>query len=156
MIRIESVWEYPRPPRLERCGERIRVAFGGHTIADSTGAIRVLETSHPPTFYIPPSDVRVEFLVPMTLRTWCEWKGQARYWTLRVGSAESAQAAWSYSEPTTAFAELRDHLAFYPARVDACYVGEEQVTRQAGDFYGGWITGNIRGPFKGGPGTLGW
>jgi uncharacterized protein (DUF427 family) len=156
MIGVESVWDYPRPPRLERCSERVRVAFAGRSIADSTSAFRVLETSHPPTFYIPPSDVRLEYLVPIRHRTWCEWKGQARYWTLRVSSAESTQAAWSYADPSRSFAEIRDHLAFYPARVDACYVGEEQVIEQAGDFYGGWITSNIRGPFKGEPGTRGW
>jgi uncharacterized protein (DUF427 family) len=156
MIVVESVWDYPRPPRLERCSERVRVVFAGRSIADSTTAFRVLETSHPPTFYIPPSDVRIELLVPTTHQTWCEWKGQAQYWMLRVGSEESPRAVWSYADPTRLFAEIRDHLAFYPARVDACYVGEEQVIKQAGDFYGGWITSNIRGPFKGGPGTLGW
>lgn len=139
MVGVESVWDYPRPPRLERCGERVRVVFAGRSIADSTTAFRVLE-----------------ILVPTTHPPWCEWKGQAQYWMLRVGSEESPRAAWSYADPTRSFAEIRDHLAFYPARVDACYVGEEQVVRQAGDFYGGWITSNIRGPFKGGPGSLGW
>ena len=152
----KSVWDYPRPPRLERCGHRIRVVFGGQTIAESGDAFRVLETSHPPAYYIPPSDVRFGFLLPSSRRTWCEWKGEAQYWNLRGDHVESANAAWSYSRPTQPFAAIRDCLAFYPTRVDACYVGDERVTAQEGDFYGGWITSNIRGPFKGGLGTFGW
>lgn len=153
---IESVWDYPRPPRLERCEHRVRVLFGGRTVVETTGAYRVLETSHPPTYYVPPSDVEFGFLVPAPSRSWCEWKGRARYWTLRVGNHESVDAAWSYPEPHGEFGAIRDYLAFYPARVDACYVGDERVRAQEGDFYGGWITRNIRGPFKGGAGTTGW
>jgi uncharacterized protein (DUF427 family) len=157
----ESVWEYPRPPRLERCQHRIRVVFGGQTVAESRNAYRVLETSHPPTYYIPPSyippsDVRSEFLLPSSRRSRCEWKGDAHYWTLRVGDCESVNAAWSYPSPTKAFAAIRNCLAFYPARVEACFVGDEQVRAQEGSFYGGWITSNVRGPCKGGVGTSSW
>jgi uncharacterized protein (DUF427 family) len=153
---IECVWDYPQPPRLARCQHSIRVFFGGQMIAESENVVRVLETSHPPTYYIPSADVRFEFLAPSSHRSWCEWKGQAHYWTLRVEDHESCNAAWSYPDPTRRFVAIRDHLAFYPTRVDACYVGAERVSPQEGDFYGGWITSNIRGPFKGGPGTLGW
>jgi len=152
----DSVWDYPRPPRLERCQHRIPVVFGGQTIADSRDAFRVLETSHPPTYYIPPSGVRFEVLVPSSRRTWCEWKGEAHYWNLRVDGIESANAAWSFPNPTPPFAAIRGCLAFYPSRVEACYVGDEKVRPQEGDFYGGWITSNICGPFKGAPGTSGW
>ncbi len=155
-VAVESVWDYPRPPRLEPCGLLIRVEFGGQTIAETHNAMRILETSHPPTYYIPPSDVQSEFLQPSQHRSWCEWKGRVRYWTLRVGDLERVNAAWSYPEPTEPFAPLRDHFAFYPACVDACYVGDERVMAQEGDVYGGWITSKIRGPFKGGAGTLGW
>jgi uncharacterized protein (DUF427 family) len=152
----ESVWDYPWPPRLERCQHRIRVVLGGKTIADSRNALRVLETTQPPTYYIPPSDVRSESLLRSSRRTLCEWKGEAHYWNLRGGTKESVDAAWSYPRPTKPFAALRDYVAFYPARVDACYVGDERVKAQEGDFYGGWITSNVRGPFKGRPGTSGW
>ena len=152
----ESVWDYPRPPRLEAMTARVRVVFNGVTVADTTGAYRVLETSHPPTVYIPPADVRMEFLHPTGQRSLCEWKGQARYFDLTVNDRTAAQAAWSYAAPTPGFATIRDYLAFYPARVDACYVDDELVQAQAGDFYGGWITANIVGPFKGAAGTWGW
>ncbi|MEM7022784.1 MAG: DUF427 domain-containing protein [Pseudomonadota bacterium] len=152
----ESVWDYPRPPRLERSVHPVRVMFAGKILADSRNAFRVLETSHPPTFYIHPADVNGSLLVPSKRRSWCEWKGRAVYWTLRAGDRESLDAGWSYPEPTAQFAAIRDHIAFYPGRVDACYVGDEQVHAQDGDFYGGWITSQIRGPFKGGPGTRGW
>ncbi len=155
-MRVESVWDYPRPPRLERCEARVRVEFGGQVIADSTKTSRALETSHPPTYYIPPADVRTDLLIPSPRRSWCEWKGRAQYWTVKVDQDESIAAAWSYPEPTEPFRALRDHLAFYPARVGACFVGDEQVIRQEGDFYGGWITSNLRGPFKAAAGTLGW
>jgi uncharacterized protein (DUF427 family) len=155
-VPTESVWDYPRPPRLERCRHKIRMVFGGQTGAETRNAYRVLESSHPPTYYIPLSDVRSEFLLPSSRRTWCEWKGEAHYCNLRGGTRESVDAAWSYPRPTKPFAAIRDYVAFYPARVDACDVGDERVKAQEGDFYGGWITSNVRGPFKGGPGTSGW
>jgi len=154
--RTESVWEYPRPPRLEPSSARVRIVFAGVTIADSTSALRILETSHPPTWYIPPADVRRELLDPAERRTFCEFKGQASYWTIRVGDRVSEDCAWSYSHPAHPYEALRDHFAFYASRVDACFVDDEQVQAQPGDFYGGWITSDVVGPFKGGPGTRGW
>ncbi|MCA9906695.1 MAG: DUF427 domain-containing protein [Anaerolineae bacterium] len=153
----ESVWDYPRPPRVEPVIERIRVIFNGEAIADTTRASRVLETSHPPVYYIPPEDIRMDLLTRVpAYQTYCEFKGTAVYWTLRVGDRVAANAAWSYPAPNAGYESLKDHLAFYAGRVDECYVGEERVQPQAGDFYGGWITSKIVGPFKGGPGTRGW
>ena len=152
----ESVWDYPRPPRAEPSTRRIRVVLGGVTVADTTRAIRVLETSHPPVYYIPAADVSREYLRPSRRRTYCEFKGQASYYDLVVGEREVRDAAWYYPDPNERFAALRDHVAFYPGRVDACFVDEEQVVAQEGDFYGGWLTSDIEGPFKGGPGTAGW
>ena len=152
----ESVWDYPRPPRLEPSAERIRVELSGEVIADSTKAFRVLETSHPPVYYIPISDISQQFLVPNSHRSFCEWKGVAGYYDLAVGSSLVRQAAWYYPKPSARFAEIANYLAFYPSKMEACYVGEDRVTPQAGDFYGGWITPKIVGPFKGGPGTRGW
>ena len=152
----ESVWDYPRPPRVEPVLERVRVEFNGETLADTTRALRMLETSHPPTYYIPKADIKMEFLSANSGRSFCEFKGEARYWDVRVGARASNAAAWSYPSPGPGYAELRDHFAFYAQRVDACFVGEERVQPQEGDFYGGWITAKITGPFKGGPGTRGW
>ena len=153
----ESVWDYPRPPRVEPVAERIRVIFNGETIVDTTRALRVLETSHPPAYYVPPGDVRMDLLAQVpNYQTYCEYKGAASYWTLRVGDRTSNNVGWSYAEPQPGYEALKDHLAFYASRVDACYVGDEQVQAQDGDFYGGWITSKIVGPFKGGPGTWGW
>jgi uncharacterized protein (DUF427 family) len=132
------------------------VVFGGVTVADTTHAIRVLETSHPPAYYVPPEDVRSEYLRPSRRRTYCEFKGQASYYDLVAGEREVRDAAWYYPDPNERFAAIRDHVAFYPGRVDACFVDEEEVVAQAGDFYGGWLTSDIEGPFKGGPGTAGW
>ncbi|MBI1296430.1 DUF427 domain-containing protein [bacterium] len=153
----ESVWDYPRPPRLEDVPQRIRVVFNGVTIADTTRAQRVLETSHPPTYYIPAEDVQMEYLqLSARGQSWCEWKGRAVYYDLEVGEREVAAVAWAYPKPTPGFVSIAGYVAFYAGKVDACYVGEEQVQSQAGDFYGGWVTSNIVGPFKGGPGTMGW
>lgn len=152
----ESVWDYPRPPRLEDCAERIKVVVDGVVIAESTQTKRVLETSHPPVYYIPPADIRIELLKPADGQSWCEWKGTARYFDATVGDRKIPNAAWAYPSPTRAFELIRDHLAFYPYLMDACFVGEEQVQAQAGGFYGGWITSKIVGPFKGEPGTRGW
>lgn len=153
----ESVWDYPRPPRLEKVSKHIRVEFGGQVIASTSGAYRVLETSHPPTYYLPPADINKDYLEAVPdFQTYCEFKGKASYWNLRVGQAISLTAGWSYPEPRPAFAPIKDYVAFYPSRVTACYVGDEQVQAQEGDFYGGWITSNIVGPFKGSAGTWGW
>lgn len=152
----ESVWDYPRPPRLEAAADRLRVVFAGGTIAETDNGYRVLETSHPPVYYFPPSDVRLDALIPVTGYSACEFKGLAQYWTLDVGGRRSERAAWSYPDPTAAFRAIANYLAFYASRVDACWVGDEQVRSQAGDFYGGWITSRLVGPFKGSPGTEGW
>ena len=152
----ESVWDYPRPPRLERVSERVRVELGGVELANTTRAFRVLETSHPPTYYLPPGDVRMDLLRPSSRATYCEWKGRAQYWTAKVDGRLVAEAAWSYPDPTSRFSELKDHLAFYCSKMDACYVGDEEAWAQEGDFYGGWITSRIVGPFKGAAGTWGW
>ena len=150
---MESVWDYPRPPRLEPCARRVRIVVDGDTIADSTRALRVLETSHPPTIYVPPGDFEPGALVPSRARrTMCEWKGLATYFDV----AGRADAGWGYPDPVPAYAALRDHVAVYPSRMDACLLDDELVQAQAGDFYGGWITTDLRGPFKGAPGTLGW
>jgi uncharacterized protein (DUF427 family) len=141
---------------LETVSQRLRVDFAGETVADTVRGYRVLETSHPPVYYIPPSDVRRAFLSVAPGQSFCEFKGVAQYWALDVRGIRAERAAWSYPAPTARFAEIKDCLAFYASRVDACWVGEEQVQAQAGDFYGGWITSRVVGPFKGPPGTRGW
>lgn len=153
---LESVWDYPRPPRLERSDRHIEVVFNGVIIAETRRAWRVLETSHPPVFYIPPEDVKMDLLAPADRRSYCEWKGPAAYHTVIVGERTALDAVWSYPRPTSAFAPIAGYLAFYPSRMDACFVDGERVRSQPGDFYGGWITGEIVGPFKGDPGTEGW
>jgi len=152
---VESVWDYPRPPRIEASRRRVRVEFAGEVIAETVRAVRVLETSHPPVYYIPPADVRRRFLRLSRRRTYCEFKGAAGYYDVVVGEREARDAAWYYPEPRPEYEALRDHIAFYPGRVDA-WVDDERVRAQAGDFYGGWVTAEIEGPFKGGPGTTGW
>ncbi len=152
----ESVWDYPRPPRLEPVPEILRVIHAGTVIAQSSRGHRVLETSHPPVYYIPLADIAAEYLSPGTGRSFCEFKGMARYWTVDVDGRPSVNAAWSYPDPTPAFAAIADDLAFYVSRVDECWVGDERATAQEGDFYGGWITSRVVGPFKGARGTLGW
>jgi uncharacterized protein (DUF427 family) len=152
----ESVWDYPRPPRLEDSAKHIQIIFNGVIIADTRRAKRVLETSHPPTYYIPPEDIKMEYLVKMPRTSWCEWKGKARYFNLTIGDRTESEVAWYYPDPTASFASLKDYVAFYPGRMDACYLDGEQVKSQAGDFYGGWITHDIVGPFKGEAGTWGW
>jgi uncharacterized protein (DUF427 family) len=152
----ESVWDYPRPPRVEPCDRLIQVRFGGALIAETRRGQRVLETSHPPVYYLPPSDVELQHLRPIERRTACEFKGLARYFDVRVGDRTAAAAAWSYPAPRPEFEAIRDHLAFYPSAMDACYLAGELVQAQEGDFYGGWITRDLVGPFKGGSGTWGW
>jgi uncharacterized protein (DUF427 family) len=152
----ESVWDYPRPPRLEKVNARLRVIFSGQQIANTKSGYRVLETSHPPVYYIPPEDIAQPCLQPAGGSSWCEFKGQAKYWSLNVGSQRAENAAWSYPSPSPAFAEIAGYLAFYASHVDECWVDDERVQPQQGDFYGGWITSRIVGPFKGGAGTRGW
>ena len=152
----ESVWDYPRPPRVEPSSQLIRIVFNGTMVAETSSALRVLETSHPPVYYIPPGDVQQQLLSPTAHHSYCEYKGQASYYSVKVGNKVSENAAWSYHQPSTGYESLKDHLAFYPGRVDACYVDDERVQSQEGDFCGGWITSVIEGPFKGGPGTAAW
>ncbi|MFW6359032.1 MAG: DUF427 domain-containing protein [Chroococcales cyanobacterium] len=152
----ESVWDYPRPPRLEPSSKHIKILFNGEVIADTKRAQRVLETSHPPVYYIPPEDIRMEYLQSTPRHSFCEWKGTANYYTIVVGDKQAENAAWYYPNPTEQFASIKDYVAFYPSRMDACYVDGEKVEAQPGDFYGGWITSDIVGPFKGSAGTWGW
>jgi uncharacterized protein (DUF427 family) len=154
---VERVSDYPRPPRLEPAGRRVRIVLGGETIADTGEALRVLETFHPPTYYLPATAFRPGALVPGGARgSWCEWKGRARYWTVVGGDKVAENAAWGYPDPVPAYAALRGFVAVYAGPMDACHVGEERVLPQPGGFYGGWITADLVGPFKGGPGTEGW
>ena len=150
----ESVWDYPRPPDLVPDGRLVEVYSGSQLIASSSNTLRVLETAHPPSFYIPPQDVNWKLLSATSGSSVCEWKGVAKYWTLS-SALQAGAVGWSYPEPTSAFEKLRDYLSFYPAAL-ACYVAGERVRPQPGRFYGGWITGEIVGPFKGEPGTEGW
>jgi len=152
----ESVWAYPRPPRLEASTRRVRVELDGVLIADSVRALRVLETSHPPTYYVHPDDVVWTLVEPAESHgSWCEWKGRAVYWNVRAGTTVVEAGAWSYPEPTGGFAAIANHVAFYPARF-TCHLDDELVTPQPGGFYGGWVTSEVVGPFKGAAGTLGW
>ena len=152
----ESVWDYPRPPRVEPVDARIRVEFAGELIADSSCGQRVLETAAPPVYYFPPGDVRHEFMRPEAGTSFCEWKGVASYFSLAAPGRFAERAAWCYRDPDPAYESLRGQLAFHAARVDACFVGEQRVTPQPGDYYGGWITAALVGPFKGEPGTEDW
>jgi uncharacterized protein (DUF427 family) len=141
---------------VEPTPKHIQVIFNGVTIADTRRAWRVLETSHPPVYYIPPEDVRVEYLRSGSNQSICEWKGQARYYTVEVNGQRAENASWSYPNPTQAYASIRGYIAFYAALMDACLVDGERARPQAGHFYGGWITDDVVGPFKGEPGTMGW
>jgi uncharacterized protein (DUF427 family) len=151
----ESVWDYPRPPVVELVAARLVVELGGHLVADTTGGRRVLETSQPPAYYLPPADVDARALVATPTRTWCEWKGEASYLTVVAGGLTRPDAAWTYHAPNPGYEAIRDHLAFYPQLLD-CFVDGEPVEANAGSFYGGWITSRVVGPFKGAPGTLDW
>jgi uncharacterized protein (DUF427 family) len=150
---MESVWEYPRPPRVEPSAARVVVELDGEVLADTRRSLRVLETSHPPVYYIPAADVRTERLRASARQvSWCEFKGAARYYD----AGDRAAVAWSYASPSPGFGAIAGHYAFFPGRVDRATVDGEQVVAQPGDFYGGWITSAVTGPFKGGPGTMGW
>jgi uncharacterized protein (DUF427 family) len=141
---------------MEPVSKKIEVVFGGEVIASTQRAYRILETSHPPTYYIPPEDVRMDLLVPTKHGSFCEWKGYANYWTVEVGDRTAVNAAWGYAEPMAPFEALVDHLAFYCGVMDECRVGGEVARPQPGGFYGGWITSDLAGPFKGEPGSWGW
>ena len=152
----ESVWDYPRPPAVERVDRHIRAIVTAHTIADTRRPIRVLETSHPPAYYLPPEDVMMEFLVPSCHTSFCEYKGTAHYYSLMVDGVKRENVAWYYPQPSPGYEEIAGYIAFYAWAFDEVTVDGEQVTPQPGHFYGGWITSEIVGPFKGSPGTLGW
>jgi uncharacterized protein (DUF427 family) len=152
----ESVWDYPRPPRLEPSSSTIQVIFNNVIIAESQHTQRVLETSHPPVYYIPPEDINMEYCQLSKRSSFCEWKGQAAYYNVVVGDQQAINAAWFYPQPTPSFAAIQHYVAFYPSSMGACYVDGELVQSQPGDFYGGWITSKIVGPFKGGANTWGW
>ena len=152
----ESVADYPRPPSIERVDRHVRAVICGHVIADTRRPIRVLETHHPPVFYIRPEDVSAEFLVPSPHRSFCEFKGEAHYYSLAVDGERRTNVAWYYPHPSPGYEELADHVAFYAWALDEATVDGEQVTPQPGHFYGGWITSEIEGPFKSEPGTAGW
>jgi uncharacterized protein (DUF427 family) len=147
----ESVWDYPRPPRLERSTSRIVIRLDGQVVVDTARSLRVLETSHPPVHYVDPADVHV-VLQRTSRHTCCEWKGEAAYWAV---AGSDREVAWSYPTPARGFEALTDHLAFYPARVDYITLDGETVIAQPGGFYGGWITSKVVGPFKGEPRTTG-
>ncbi|MHB1571466.1 MAG: DUF427 domain-containing protein [Solirubrobacteraceae bacterium] len=155
---MERVWDYPRPPAVVRCARRVRVELAGEVIAESSRAVRVLETRHPPTIYLPLTDVRQDLLAQSDARsTWCEFKGAARYLdAAMVDGRRFSAVGWCYPNPATGYEALRDHIAFYPGRVDAAWLDDERVQAQESDFYGGWITCDLIGPFKGPAGTRAW
>ena len=152
----ESVWDYPRPAIAEPTARRIRIVHQGVVLADTRSAWRTLETSHPPTYYLPQADIAMAHLMPNPARSICEWKGQAAYWDVMIGDDRIAQAGWSYPAPTAPFAGIAGHIAFYAAPFDDVMVDGEQVTPQPGEFYGGWITARETGPYKGIPGSRFW
>ena len=150
------MWSYPRPPRVEPSGRRVEITLGGTIVAATTAALRVLETSHPPVWYLPVEAFGPGVLVPVEGASYCEYKGMASYFDLVAGEVRAPRAAWTYPLPTRGYEALTGHVAVYPGRVDRCTVDGEVVRAQEGDFYGGWITDEIVGPFKGAPGTRGW
>ena len=152
----ESVWDYPRPPRVETSADRVVVTLGGLVLVDTDDAVRVLETSHPPVYYLPRSAFRAGSLEPVTGRSYCEYKGEASYLSVVTPGRVEEAAGWYYPSPTQGFEDLANRVALYPGRMDLVTVNGEAVLPQPGDFYGGWITSRVVGPFKGAPGTLGW
>lgn len=152
----ESVWDYPRPPTVEDTDKHIEVFFNDILIADSSDVKRVLETSSPPVYYIPPRDVEMKYFVPSDRRSLCEWKGAASYYDIKVHDKIVPNGAWYYANPSPSFEPIKNYIAIYPQHMDACFVDGEIARPQPGNFYGGWITSDIVGPFKGEPGTEGW
>lgn len=153
----ESVWDYPRPPIVVASSEHVVIELEGAIVADTRRSLRVLETSHPPVYYVAAADIAPDLLRPVPGTTFCEFKGSASYFDLLCPSGRVIQrAAWHYPEPVAGYEALVDHVAFYPGLMDRCTVDGETVRAQPGDFYGGWITSKVTGPFKGAPGTQGW
>lgn len=153
----ESVWDYPRPPIVVSSSERVVIELDGETVVDTQLALRVLETSHPPVYYVPADAIASGLLRPAPGQSWCEFKGSASYFDVISPKGRTIRAgAWHYPHPTAGYQALVGHVAFYPAKMDRCRIDDETVVAQPGDFYGGWITSKVTGPFKGGPGTAGW
>ncbi len=150
------MWAYPRPPRLEPTTRELRVVLDGTVVARTTRGLRVLETSHPPNYYFPPDSVAAGALTRAGGASWCEFKGAAHYFQVHAGARIERDAAWGYDRPAPGFEAIRGYVAFYAGRMDACFVDDELVVPQPGGFYGGWITTDVVGPFKGAAGTLGW
>jgi uncharacterized protein (DUF427 family) len=150
------VWDYPRPPSADVSPRHVVVELGGIVLADTTRAVRVCETSHPPVYYVPRADVSDGVLERADGSSWCEWKGAATYWDAVVDGRRVPAVGWSYEEPARGYQQLRGAVAFYPGKVDRALVDGEVVRPQPGDFYGGWITAEVVGPFKGGPTSLWW
>jgi uncharacterized protein (DUF427 family) len=152
----ESVWDYPRPAILQDTNKHLKVICNGIILAETSRGKRVLETSHPPTYYFPPEDIKLEYLIETPKKGLCEWKGRYQYYDIRIGDQYIQYAAWRYFDPTPDFLSMQEYYGFIAKFMDACYVNDELVTPQSGDFYGGWITADIVGPFKGEPGTMWW
>ena len=152
----QSVWSYPRPAIAEPCAAHILIEHLGRTIADTRASVRTLETSHPPSYYFPPDAIAPEVLRRASGSSFCEWKGAALYWDVVIGDIVLPRVGWSYPDPSPAFAMLRDHVAFYAGPFERCSLNGDTVVPQPGDFYGGWITADLAGPFKGSPGSMGW
>jgi len=151
----ESVWDYPRPPRMEPVGRRVTVRLGGAAVAESSDAVRILETAGAPAVYVPPADIAEGALRPASGSSLCEWKGSASYFDVIAGGLVAERAAWAYHSPNHAFAAIEGFVSFYPALTE-CFLDDERVEPQPGNFYGGWVTAEITGPIKGLPGSLGW
>ncbi|MFE7844330.1 DUF427 domain-containing protein [Microbacterium sp. NPDC057407] len=152
----ESVWDYPRPPRVERVARRARIELGGEVIVDTDDVVRVLETSHPPVYYLPADAFVAGALRPGEGSSFCEFKGGARYFDVAGGGQVRPRAAWTYPQPAPGYEELAGRVAVYAGQMDRCLIDDHEVEPQPGGFYGGWITPEVVGPFKGGPGSMGW
>lgn len=152
----ESVWDYPRPAILQDTDKHLKVICKGITLAETQRGKRVLETSHPPVYYFPAEDIQLQYFIENPRQLFCEWKGRYQYYDVKIGDDLIQYAAWRYIDPTPAFESLETHYGFNASLMDACYVNDEQVKPQAGGFYGGWITSDVVGPFKGEFGTRGW
>ncbi len=152
----QSVWSYPRPATAQACDHHIKIIHRGIVVAETRRGVRTLETSHPPSYYFPRQDIAFEFLRTSTRSSMCEWKGQAAYFDVQIGDETLRDVGWSYPSPTPVFEILRDHIAFYAAPFEGCYVDGEKVTPQPGTYYGGWVTSMVKGPFKGVPGSMFW
>jgi uncharacterized protein (DUF427 family) len=153
---IESVWDYPRPPKLEKFKGHIRILHKNLILADSNNVYRILETSHPPVYYIPAEDISMLYFTINEKKSFCEWKGQASYVDLNLNDQILKNTGWTYPDPDKRYPQLKNTFSFYASKFDKCLVNDELVRPQEGDFYGGWITSNIKGPFKGAPGTGSW